>query len=53
MPIAKISGIATYYRTMKELNKYGYIRYISTYDRIIGSLVYIQELNVSIDKKEV
>jgi len=44
MPVAKISGIATYYRTMKELNKYGYIRYISTYDRVLGSLVYILEL---------
>jgi hypothetical protein len=44
MPMAKITGIATYYRTMKELNKYGYIKYISTYDRILGSLVYILEL---------
>jgi len=44
MPVAKISGIATYYRTLKELNKYGYIRYVSTYDRILGSLVYILEL---------
>jgi hypothetical protein len=44
MPMAKISGVATYYRTMKELNKYGYIKYISTYDRILGSLVYLLEL---------
>ena len=44
MPVAKISGIATYYRTMKELNKYGYIRYVSTYDRVLGSLVYMLEL---------
>lgn len=49
MPLAKISGIATYYRTLKELNKYGYIRYISTYDRIIGSLVYILELKAVAD----
>ena len=45
MPIAKISGIATYYRTLKELNKYGYIKYISTYDRVLGSLVYMLELD--------
>lgn len=44
MPMAKISGVATYYRTMKDLNKYGYIKYVSTYDRIIGSLVYLLEL---------
>ncbi len=44
MPMAKISGIATYYRTLKELNMYGYIKYISTYDRILGSLVYMMEL---------
>jgi hypothetical protein len=44
MPLAKISGIATYYRALKELNKYGYIKYISTYDRILGSLVYMLEL---------
>jgi hypothetical protein len=44
MPLAKISGIATYYRTLKELNKYGYVKYISTYDRVLGSLVYILEL---------
>lgn len=49
MPVAKISGIATYYRTMKELNKYGYIRYIATYDRITGSLVYILELKAATD----
>lgn len=49
MPLAKISGIATYYRTLKELNKYGYIWYISTYDRIIGSLVYILELRADTD----
>ncbi len=47
MPLAKISGVATYYRTMKELNKYGYIKYISTYDRILGSLVYMLELQMS------
>jgi hypothetical protein len=44
MPLAKISGIATYYRALKELNKYGYIKYISTYDRILGSLVYMVEI---------
>lgn len=44
MPTAKIAGIATYYRTLKELNNYGYIKYISTYDRILGSLVYLPEL---------
>lgn len=44
MPMAKISGIATYYRTLKELHNYGYIRYVSTYDRIMGSLVYLLEI---------
>lgn len=44
MPLAKISGIATYYKSLKELSSYGYIHYVSTYDRITGSLVFMQEL---------
>ena len=46
MPVAKISGIATYYRVLKELTAYGYIRYVSTYDRVVGSLVYMLDLEV-------
>ena len=44
MPRAKISGISTYYKALKELDSYGYIRYISTYDRVTGSMVYLLEL---------
>jgi hypothetical protein len=31
MKTAKISGIATYHKCIKELNDYGYIRYLPSY----------------------
>lgn len=41
---AKISGMATYLKCMRDLNELGYIRYIPSYNPILGSLVYV--LNV-------
>lgn len=38
---AKISGMATYHKCMRDLNELGYIRYIPSYNPILGSLVYI------------
>jgi Fe2+ or Zn2+ uptake regulation protein len=52
MPMAKISGIATYYRTLRELDRYGYIKYISTYDRVTGSVVYFLEIKPQIVYRE-
>jgi hypothetical protein len=41
MQLAKISGVATYHRSIKELNEYGYIKYEPSYNHFVGSLIYI------------
>ncbi|MFT3948143.1 MAG: hypothetical protein QM763_14330 [Agriterribacter sp.] len=38
---AKISGMATYHKCMRDLNEMGYIRYIPSYNPVLGSQVYI------------
>lgn len=38
---AKISGMATYLKCMRDLNELGYIRYIPSYNPVLGSLVYL------------
>jgi len=40
MRLAKISGLATYHRSIKELHQYGYIKYVPSYNHFLGSLVY-------------
>jgi hypothetical protein len=40
LPFCKISGTATYHRSMKELHEFGYIRYVPSYNHFLGSLVY-------------
>jgi hypothetical protein len=42
MPIAKISGIATYHKCIKELHEYGYIKYFPSFHPGIRSRVYIE-----------
>ena len=42
MPIAKISGIATYHKCIKELHEYGYIRYFPSFHPGIPSSVYFE-----------
>ena len=41
MPVCKISGIATYHKSIRELHEYGYIRYVPSYYRFTGSVVYM------------
>ena len=41
MPLAKISGIATYHKCIKELNSYGYIKYLPSFHPGIQSQVYL------------
>ena len=45
MPLAKISGMATYYRTIKQLHDFGYIRYAASFNRFEGSSVYLRSLS--------
>ena len=40
MDIAKISSPKTYYKCMRELSEYGYIKYESTRKRNQGSTIY-------------
>ncbi len=41
MSLCKISGVATYHRSIRELHQYGYIKYVPSYNHFIGSLVYL------------
>ena len=41
MSLAKISGVATYHKSIHQLEEYGYIRYEPSYDRFVGSSIYI------------
>lgn len=38
---AKIFAPATYHKCMGELKEYGYIRYVPSYNPVLGSLVYL------------
>jgi len=41
MPVCKISGIATYHKSIRELHEFGYIRYVPSYYRFSRSSVYM------------
>ena len=41
MEAAKISGLATYHKCMKDLVEYGYIQYEPSYNPAISSQVYL------------
>jgi hypothetical protein len=40
MRLAKISGNAAYFKTMRELDQYGYIKYVPSYKRNQGRKIY-------------
>jgi len=41
MENAKIQSNATYHKCVRDLVKFGYIRYVPSYHPVIGSLVWI------------
>ena len=41
MPIAKISASNTYHKAVRQLNEYGYIRYLPSFKRNQASKVFI------------
>ncbi len=41
MSVCKISGIATYHKSIRELHQYGYIRYVPSFYRYSRSLVFM------------
>ncbi|HMR82944.1 MAG TPA: hypothetical protein PKE30_07425 [Niabella sp.] len=42
--VAKI-GRTTYYKCINELEAYGYIKYVRSYSPVLGSIVYLVELD--------
>src|SRR5690242_2080048 len=44
MSLSKISGRATYYKSLKELHEYGYIKYKPSHDCLTGSFVQLSVL---------
>lgn len=40
MPIAKINGRATYHKCINDLQEFGYIKYIPSYNPFLKSLVF-------------
>jgi len=42
MPYCKITGPATYHRTLRQLHEYGYIKYVPSYNHFLGSLIYLE-----------
>ena len=44
MEVAKISGLATYHKCMKDLKDFGYIKYEPSYNPAISSQVYLLNL---------
>lgn len=42
MEVAKISGHTTYHRCIKQLNEYGYIRYLPSFKRNKASEIYLK-----------
>ena len=47
MQLAKISGVATYHRSIKELHEYGYIVYQPSYNHFSGSLISLPDVQSS------
>lgn len=44
MDAAKINGLATYHKCIKDLSEYGYIQYLPSYNPAINSQVYILKI---------
>ncbi len=44
MEVAKISGLATYHKCIKDLNDFGYIQYMPSYNPAISSQVCLMKV---------
>lgn len=44
MEVAKVSGLATYHKCMKDLVEYGYIDYLPSYNPAISSQVHLLKI---------
>lgn len=43
MQMAKISGIATYTKCVQDLQELGFIKYVPSYNPLLGSLFYLKQ----------
>jgi len=43
MRVAKVSAAGTYHKCMRDLRAAGYIRYVPSYNPMLGSLIYVDE----------
>lgn len=43
MPLAKFSSCTTLHKSIRDLDKFGYIRYVPSFNPFLGSLVYLSE----------
>ena len=50
MQLAKISSIATYYRSMKQLHEYGYVKYKPSHNCYCRSLIYLAGSDINLKK---
>jgi hypothetical protein len=44
MGVAKITGFATFHKYIKELNDFGYIQYLPSYNPSVSSQVYLKKV---------
>jgi len=45
MKVAHIGSIATYHKCIKQLQEFGYISYIPTYNASLGSYIHLSSVN--------
>ena len=50
MKVSKISAKATYHKCMRELNDFGYLKYMPSYNPFKGSLVYLFNFQTGIEQ---
>jgi len=42
MPLCKLAGLATYHRSIRQLDQNSYIKYVPSNNYFLGSLVYLK-----------
>ena len=51
MRVCKVSSNATYHKCIKELNEFGYLRYVPSYNPYKGSLVFLFDLCTCVEEE--
>src|SRR6187455_525774 len=53
MKVAHIGSIATYHKCIKQLQEFGYISYIPTYNASLGSYIHLSSVNLRLPGREI